>query len=57
MKFFHKKILTNNKKSNIFTSNINPQDLSNMLGARLASRIIGLSECIPFNGYDKRGVS
>ena len=47
----------NNKKSNIFTSNINPQDLPNMLGARLASRIIGLSECIPFNGYDKRGVS
>lgn len=45
----------NDKKCNIFTSNVTPQDLSEVLGARLASRIIGLSRCISFNGYDKRG--
>ena len=42
-------------KCNIFTSNIPPNDLPNVIGARLTSRIIGLSTCIQFNGSDKRG--
>lgn len=44
-----------NKKSNIFTSNIAPLDLTDYLGARLTSRIIGMSTSICFNGADKRG--
>lgn len=44
-------------KSNIFTSNINPNDLSDVLGGRLASRIINRSETIEFKGIDKRGVN
>ena len=44
------------KKCNIFTSNVSPTELQNYLGARLTSRIIGLSNCIQFNGIDKRGV-
>ena len=43
------------KKCNIFTSNIPPDSLQDYLGARLTSRIVGLSECICFNGTDKRG--
>ena len=42
-------------KSNIFTSNIPPHDLTNYLGARLTSRIIGSSTIIAFQGADKRG--
>ena len=42
-------------KSNIFTSNISPSELNNYLGARLTSRIVGLSKIICFNGSDKRG--
>lgn len=43
------------KKSNIFTSNIPPNELEKLMGPRLASRIIGYSECIQFKGKDKRG--
>ena len=42
-------------KSNIFTSNINPENLSLLLGDRLASRI-KQSKIIEFKGKDKRGV-
>ena len=44
-----------NNKCNIFTSNIPPSELDKYLGARLTSRIIGLSKNICFNGTDKRG--
>lgn len=44
-----------NTKSNIFTSNIPPEELNNYLGARLTSRIVGLSKAVRFNGLDKRG--
>ena len=43
------------KKCNIFTSNIPPSDLINYLGNRLASRITGNSIQIEFKGKDKRG--
>lgn len=41
-------------KSNIFTSNIQPQELSLYVGDRLASRILGTSELVKFVGQDKR---
>lgn len=41
-------------KSNIFTSNIQPQELPLYVGDRLASRILGTSEIIKFIGQDKR---
>ena len=44
-----------NKKSNIFTSNILPSNLSILIGDRLASRI-NSSMVIEFKGKDKRGV-
>lgn len=44
-----------NNKSNIFTSNILPENLSMLVGDRLASRI-NQSTVIRFNGRDKRGV-
>lgn len=44
-------------KSNIFTSNLNNNELHQFLGDRLASRIIGMSTNIEFFGYDKRGIS
>lgn len=42
-------------KSNIFTSNIIPSQLNELLGPRLTSRIINLSTVIQFQGKDKRG--
>lgn len=45
-----------NKKSNIFTSNVTPNDLHNLLGSRLASRVINESRIIQFIGKDKRGL-
>lgn len=42
-------------KSNIFTSNIVPAQLNDLLGPRLTSRIINLSTVIQFRGRDKRG--
>lgn len=46
----------NNKKCNIFTSNISPNDLSEVVGDRLYSRIINNSIPIEFKGLDKRGM-
>lgn len=43
-------------KSNIFTSNIIPNELSSFVGDRLASRIINTSKTIEFLGMDKRGL-
>lgn len=44
------------KKSNIYTSNIEPNELESVLGKRLASRI-GMSDIsLRFDGYDKRGI-
>lgn len=44
-----------NNKSNIFTSNIlNPQDMSDVLGPRMASRVFNTSEIIIFKGKDRR---
>lgn len=47
----------NMSKSNIFTSNINPQELNLYIGDRLTSRIIGSSQVIEFKGKDKRGLN
>ena len=45
-----------NGKANIFTSNILPDNLSNFVGDRLASRIINTARTIEFIGTDKRGL-
>lgn len=45
----------NSKKSNIYTSNKNKEQLEDVLGVRLASRIYNCSECIEFVEEDKRG--
>lgn len=45
----------NENKMNIYTANMTPQQLSECLGARLASRIYGMSESIEIRGLDKRG--
>lgn len=44
-----------NKKSNIFTSNVMSNNLSTLIGDRLASRI-NSSLIVEFRGKDKRGV-
>ena len=44
----------NTNKSNIFTSNIDPEALRLFAGDRLYSRIINYSTCIEFKGEDKR---
>ena len=44
-------------KSNIFTSNIIPSQLNDLLGPRLTSRIVNLSTVIQFKGRDKRGLA
>lgn len=41
-------------KSCIYTSNIQPDSLANLLGDRLASRVINLSECVELKGPDMR---
>ena len=43
-------------KSNIYTSNLTPDELSEKLGDRLHSRIIKLSDVVEFVGQDKRGL-
>ena len=43
-------------KSNIFTSNLGPRELSNALGERLASRICNKSIDIELRGSDKRAL-
>lgn len=45
----------NSKKSNIYTSNKNKEQLEDVLGVRLASRVYNCSECIEFLEEDKRG--
>ena len=44
-------------KSNVFTSNIIPAQLNDLLGPRLTSRIVNLSTVIQFRGQDKRGLA
>ena len=46
----------NNGRSNIFTSNISPIVLSDVIGQRLSSRILNFSEIIHFTGKDKRNL-
>lgn len=46
-----------NKRSNIYTSNILPQNLDAIVGPRLGSRIRGMSHLIELRGVDKRGFS
>jgi len=41
-------------KSCIYTSNIVPDKLSDLLGDRLASRVVNLSECVELKGPDMR---
>lgn len=43
-------------KSNIYTSNISPNDLLNLVGDRLYSRIINLSTVLEFREKDKRNI-
>ena len=45
----------NSNKSNIYTSNKNKEQLEDVLGVRLSSRIYNCSECIEFLEEDKRG--
>lgn len=44
-------------KSNFYTSNLDIANLGDMVGNRLASRIINTSEVKEFRGKDKRGLS
>ena len=43
-------------KSNIYTSNMRPDELKELIGDRLYSRIVKLSTEIEFKGQDKRGL-
>lgn len=43
-------------KSNIYTSNLNPEEIKERLGDRLYSRIVNLSTDIELFGSDKRGI-
>lgn len=43
-------------KSNIYTSNLGPEDLKEKIGDRLYSRVVNLSTDIEFFGSDKRGI-
>ena len=43
--------------ANIFTSNIQPNEIKERLGDRIYSRIIQLSNLIELNGKDKRGLN
>jgi DNA replication protein DnaC len=45
-----------NGKSNIYTSNIVPEDLKHCIGERLYSRTVNLSSVIELKGQDKRGL-
>lgn len=46
-----------NNKSNIYTSNLGEEELHNLLGDRLYSRIFNSSIVIKFVGKDKRGIN
>lgn len=60
--FEHENILNlinariDNGKANIYTSNLNGQELHEAIGDRLHSRIVNLSINLEFFGYDKRGL-
>lgn len=43
-------------KSNIYTSNLSPEEIKERLGERLYSRIVNLSTDIELFGSDKRGI-
>lgn len=43
-------------KSNIYTSNLGPEELKEKIGDRLYSRVVNLSTDIEFFGSDKRGL-
>lgn len=43
-------------KSNIYTSNLSPEELHEVVGDRLYSRIVNYSLGIEFKGQDKRGL-
>lgn len=43
-------------KANVFTSNVSPADLKNILDIRLASRIVETSKIIELKGSDKRSI-
>ena len=43
-------------KSNIYTSNVTPENLEQILGPRLSSRLLGMSKNINLLGRDKRGL-
>lgn len=45
-----------NGKTNIYTSNVNPDQLKDCVGSRLASRVVGMSLLFPFQEEDKRGL-
>ena len=42
-------------KSNIFTGNVNKDDLEHILGSKLISRVWSSSEIVEFKGRDRRG--
>lgn len=46
-----------NGKSNIYTSNIIPEELKRCVGDRLYSRTVNMSSLIELNGEDKRGLN
>lgn len=46
-----------NDKSNIYTSNLNGEELRRVLGDRLYSRIVNLSTDIELHGKDKRSIN
>lgn len=46
----------NSGKSNIYTSNLNQEELHSVLGDRLYSRIYNYSICVQLVGKDKRGI-
>lgn len=43
-------------KAQIFTSNLNPETLREVVGERLYSRVVNLSTILEFRGADKRGL-
>lgn len=43
-------------KAQIFTSNVSPENLREVVGERLYSRVVNLSTVLEFKGADKRGL-
>jgi DNA replication protein DnaC len=43
-------------KAQIFTSNVHPDNLRDIVGDRLHSRVVNLSTVVEFKGADKRGL-